>query len=460
MKEIARPAGLRRKTRALEPQAETEIDFFWRFLRFAFLHFILGFLLYQFRPILPTIFALGVILVGLSALAGKDPARLAFVIVYIAGAELAWRMTEARVFWELGKYLTVALVLLGLLRWRWRLSSLAIVYFALLIPAIFLTLSQFPPSLARDAISFNLSGPLALTAAAIFFQNLHLNRQQVGRMLLVGILPVISVSALVLRRLGASVQITFDLNSNFITSGGYGPNQVSAILGLGALLGFLYLFWARPKGVQQSFTLGLIGLLVAQSALTFSRGGLYNLLLVVPLALFFFMRQGGEYQRRVFLFVLVVMVLFGVLGSTLNDFTSGMLLKRFQDTNTTGRVDLISADLRIWFENPIWGVGVGVSSLSHAMFFNGVDIASHTEYSRVLAEHGSLGLVALFILALMVIRTFLRARTNLARGLVLALMFWSLAEMTHAAMRIAAISIIFAIPLAQLDFTDDEARLS
>jgi hypothetical protein len=83
--------------------------------------------------------------------------------------------------------------------------------------------------------------------------------------------------------------------------------------------------------------------------------------------------------------------------------------------------------------------------------FSGAYKAAHTEYSRLLAEHGLLGLMALLLLGLMFLQAFRRAPTPYAKGLTLAFMVWALAEMCHAAMRIAAISFLFALPFAQFE---------
>lgn len=449
------PRPLRRRFGTAQ-MAENSDTFFSRFLWLAVLHVVLGYLLYQFRPVLPTLYAFGVALAGMYVLAGKDPRRLAYVLVYIAGTEIVWRMTKADVFWEFGKYLTVGLVLLGILRWRLHISGLALLYFALLTPSIFLTMDWFSPSLARDAISFNLSGPLALSFCVIFFQNLKLDRRSTSHLLLVGILPVLSVSLLTLRGILVKDQILFSLNSNFATSGGFGPNQVSAIFSLGALFCVLYMFIARPSGLRWFIMLGLVSLFVTQSALTFSRGGVYNLLLAMSVSIFFFVRKNSSSRYQVFPFFLGFVFLMFFLANNMNDFTGGTLFNRFQDTNTTGRAELFLADIRIWLQNPLLGVGVGVSPLYHSLF-GGSQIAAHTEYSRILAEHGALGIGSLIILGGIFLQAFIRNRNDLARGFLLAMTLWPLAEMAHAAMRIAAISIVFALPMSVLNWDETES---
>ena len=66
-------------------------------------------------------------------------------------------------------------------------------------------------------------------------------------------------------------------------------------------------------------------------------------------------------------------------------------------SDTTGREDIARADLEVWFDNPVLGVGPGVAKEYRAATF-GRAAAAHTEFTRLLAEHGILGLVALIIL--------------------------------------------------------------
>ena len=63
--------------------------------------------------------------------------------------------------------------------------------------------------------------------------------------------------------------------------------------------------------------------------------------------------------------------------------------------------------------------------------------------------------ITLVVLVAMGLRAIVAGRGALARGLALAFVFWSFAEMTHAAMRIAAISFLFALAFAQIDDQED-----
>lgn len=443
-----------------EEQREAQV-FFSRFFFVAAMHVVLALLLYRFRPALPTVYVILVFLAGLFTLRDKTPTRLVYMCTYIASAELLWRMTKANVFWETGKYLLVLLMFLGAIRWQTRLQGVGILYFALLIPGVIITLGILDLGTARESISFNLSGPLALATGVAFLGGIHFNRQQVGKALLIGLLPIVSIATLVARSTLSAQRISFLIESNFTTSGGFGPNQVSAILSLGVLLCILYLFIANPTGIRWWMIVSVSGVLLLQSVLTFSRGGLLNLVFAIPVAMFFFTQNGGKEMRRILLLTVILSVLAWWAVPSLNKYTNGALQVRYEELDTTGRAQLIQADLQTWRENPIFGIGVSLSGENRGYEF-GADyyVNTHTEYSRLLAEHGMFGVAAIFILAIMFLSGLHRAKGGLAKGVLAGMMIWSMVEMVHAAMRIAAISYIFPLAFVVMNMDHDHETSS
>ena len=87
---------------------------------------------------------------------------------------------------------------------------------------------------ARDQLSFNLAGPFALAVSVWFFGALRLTEAQRSRVLLSLAAPAVAVAAVAALRINHVTAIDFTTESNFATSGGFMPNQVSAALGLGA----------------------------------------------------------------------------------------------------------------------------------------------------------------------------------------------------------------------------------
>ncbi len=411
-------------------------------LAFAALHAPLALLLH-YVPFTSTLHAWATLLVaGVVAFRSQEPRKAVWVACYICGAEVLWRMTGAQVFYEIGKYATVAVLGITYLRMRRTQSvALPVVFMALLMLSVPLTVSAMDWHSARDNISFNLSGPLCLAVSVMFFRQVGLrpdDRRPATWMLAA---PLISISALIANSIRSAESLQFTDESNFITSGGFGPNQVSAIMGLGAVLLFM-LAIQDSKSRWSALPLG-IGF-VALSALTFSRGGVYNTVAAMLCASTVFFRD--QRLRAPFLGILTVLLLVGGFWvyPRLNEYTGGMVTERFQDTNTTGRMEIMQAEWETFLNNPLLGTGPGMGKFERYRLI-GFMVASHTEYTRIIAEHGIPGVLALVLMFIMAWKAAWRNRSGLAQAWAVALLAWSLMEMSHAAMRIAAIGFMFGM---------------
>ncbi len=98
------------------------------------------------------------------------------------------------------------------------------------------------------------------------------------------------------------------------------------------------------------------------------------------------------------------------------------------------------------FDNPILGVGVGKNKELRASQ-TGIVSASHNEITRMLAEHGFLGILCLLILLITPLYSYLIDRKNLFALSFFA--FWLL-TINHAAMRLAAPAMVYALSLLEL----------
>ena len=367
-------------------------------------------------------------------------APIIYSIVYLVMCGVLWRMTEAGAPWEIGKHalwLTAAIVLF---RFHRRLPPpLPLFYLALLLPGAAITVLDVGPSAGRTQIVFNLAGPLALAAGTAMFSLVRFSPRDFRRVVYLGIAPVASIWIIAFTALLQVEEFTTESSKEAV--GGFGPNQVSTILGLGALLAILWGF--RDNSSIHRLVLGVAGLtFLAQSVLTFSRGGLYNTLAALLAVGVLYVRRPG----RIFgaLVVLGLVVAMGaLLFNRVDDFTDGNLGKRFSDTNVTGRDELARDDLSIWAQEPVTGVGAGQSRFARTGLREGS--AAHTEFTRLLAEHGVLGLMALGVLGVIAAQN-LRGRVELwEQAWSLALMVWTAAAMANAAMRVGAISLAFAL---------------
>ena len=392
------------------------------------------------------------------------PQPAAYVAAYIAGAEVLWRMTGAQAFWELGKYATIAILFVAIVRFH-KLAgfSLPLIYFILLLPSAILTVAALGLIGARDQVSFNLSGPLALAVSAWFFSRLSLSQTQLHRVMLTLVGPVVGIGSIALySTLTASyASLDFTQESNVITSGGFGPNQVSNMLGLGALFSFIYVLREKQNRVLRLVMLAGVITLGTLSALTFSRSGLYN----AGAAAIAFALVSARDMRALLRLLLVAGVLIiaadAYIIPRLEEFTKGQFSVRFQDTSLGQRADIAEADLRIWENNLLFGVGPGM-----AKQYRGLSIgqaAAHTELSRMLAEHGLFGLIALILLAAMGVRNLRYAANAQDRALVTALQVWTLLFFLNSAMRMVAPSFVFGLAFAvaaagQAHLLDNDTR--
>jgi len=414
------------------------------FLLLLLIHIPFALLLKQIN-LIATIHGWFILLMGVF-IAFTDPngRRVAYISAYIVGAEVLWRMTNADVFWEFSKYAISTIMLVYLLRIRqFKSAGPPIFYFGLLLVSMPLTFNFLPLNLARQAISFNLSGPLCLAVSVIFFSQITLDWQDWTKLSQYLVAPIIGIATIAMWQTISTEHITFTSESNFITSGGFGPSQVSAILSLGAFFLFL-LATLQTSWYRRFLPLGGALALATLSALTFSRGGVYNLAAGLFVFLAFSIRNNR--LRNTF----ILLLFFGYIVGTysiypkLDEFTGGMLMKRFADTQLTGRWEIMLSNLMVWQQNPLLGAGPGMAVyMGYTMI--GISAGAHTEYSRLLAEHGILGLVALFLLIIMALSALRKAPQGFSRALVAGILTWVFVDMSHASMRISAIPFLFGL---------------
>jgi O-antigen ligase len=346
------------------------------------------------------------------------------------------------VFYESGKYAIAGFAILALLRYRLlsRSDKTPLIYFLLLLPSL-LVLPEFD----RRQISFNLSGPFALAMCTLFLSTQKISAEGLKKIFQATLAPILGLTFVAT----FSTVTTEDIDySSKVAAGGLGNNQASSIFGLSLLLGFFYLFIDRRNRFLRVVAAVIAVWCGAQAALTFSRGGVVTAIGAIAAASFFLLRDRrvrGALVIRVGLFVVLAASL---VVPQLNTMTEGALARRFSSTHLTGRDKIMKADMIAFRENPVFGVGPGGSKVYHARTFR--LSSSHTEYSRLLAEHGLFGLAAMLLLGWMAFRRLVRSSPHLSTGLAAGFTVWALLFMFHASMRMAAVSFVFALGSAHL----------
>jgi hypothetical protein len=418
----------------------------WKIMVFLLAHAPAAVLMKQ-MPVLGTAHALGTLLVGLVlCFAGRRFDRVAAWGAYVAGAEVIWRMTRADVFWEYGKYATALVFFIAIVRFpRPKFTALPALYFIALLPSAIPTFSSEDWYTSRRYLSGGLSGPLSLMVCAYFFSGLKVTPRQLHQVLVALVAPVFGLAAILAYSLGTATDLQFTSASNMAASGGFGPNQVSATLGLGLLIAFLIYVHEDSRGHLRRLMIGGMAWFAAQSALTFSRTGLYLGIGGIVLASLFHFQE-----RRARMKIIVLALLLGagtvfVILPRLDAFTGGALTKRFSDTDLTNRDHIVMEDVRIFLEHPLIGVGVGQGKEHREG-----GAAEHTEFSRLLAEHGLMGLLAFLCFLGMLVGNLRRARSNQARALVVGTMGWSVGFMLGTSLRLVAPSFMLGLSFVTL----------
>ncbi len=437
------------------------MDFFLRQLRFSLnwifvIHVLLGIMLATI-PGVARIWQIAVLIIGcFDVYQHRNRSnRAGIYAAYFAGMEVMVRMTGQSVFWEFGKYGVVLLLVLGIWVSKRKFIGTYLIYFLLFIPSILIA-GYVDWAQARDMISFNLSGPLCLAVSALYFHKQHVTGKELVAIVRSIVFPVLVMLVYLFVRTPEFTEIEFNTQSNVLASGGYGPNQVSLILGMAIFfIAAFQIFGVNLTGYRWLDYLIML-LLAFRALITFSRGGVAGAALALAVLIIITIFSTRSQKRIVSIAGSVFLVAIGswLVWDYTNSLTNDTLAYRYVGINprtgnteeyTTGRLFIIQRDLRLFLSNPLLGVGPGKSTLETSLL-DGRRIASHTEWTRMLAEHGIFGLIALGILFIGPIgHAFKQFPTS--RGLLLAIYVLAMFSMFHAAMRLSIISFLYALAL-------------
>ena len=402
----------------------------------------------------------GVVAVVLLALVffGHRIDRLVAATAYGALCDVYWRMTTSRAPWEFSKYLLAvgAVAILFRVGRNWVRPGTPLLFLACLVPGLIMAVVSVGIATSREQISLQEMGIISMALGVLAFRQLVASETEawnLGWILLGPVVAVLAITAYATFEIGS---IKFNDESNFAVTGGFGPNQVSSILGLGILICVLLAFQRRSK--QTLIILVGIGLWLTWAAfLTFSRGGVYSLVIAAGALLLVGVNTRGTRIRSIVTLVVGIVGLL-VMFSSANDFSGSWLESRYSGGTASGggRTTLAEQDLHVFSSHPLWGVGVGQSPRYHT---GGIltGASNHTEYTRVVAEHGLLGIVALGLLGVMVFSGFRNSKSEWNRLMVAAGSIWVLTTMLHAATRLGAVGLVLA--LTQLRVEPDRPKL-
>jgi hypothetical protein len=395
-----------------------------------------------------TVAGVGVLL----ALSGRRVRGVLYVVAYAVASEVLWRRTDGAPFYEGAKYLAAGLMLLSLTRFpgRVRLKILPVLFFILFLPSLTVTLSTMPLNQAIDQTSFYLSGLFILAVGAWYFQHFSLGPREIRGISFALLAPIVAMGAIAANSTMSAADIYFQQESNYVTSGGFGPNQVSSMLGMGALISFLLALDRNSPRVRRMGMMALGVALATQCALTFSRGGLMTAFGAGLVALLFQFRDRRSRVRIIVSAGVVYAMVSLLILPRLDAFTGGAIVARFQDVDLGTRGRFMGIEMEAWRENPVLGLGPG-GTRDARLEATGVASAAHTEVTRILGEHGAFGFGAIVVFALMTFQFVRRQRTVDGRAWAASLVAFTALFTMHSALRIAIPGFAVALAAARLD---------
>ena len=426
------------------------------YLNLILFHVGIGFLVFVF-PFFSKIYGYAIFIVGTFYIIKKQNKNHEALIVaaYVVGSEVFLRMTGGNPLYEISKYGVMAFIFLGMYFSGFSRNAAPYwIFLLLLVPSVVLTtfVLDFDTNL-KNSIAFNISGPACLGIASIYTFGRKISLDQMNTILLSMALPIITCTVYLIFYTPNIRDVVTGTQSNFETSGGFGPNQVATVLGLG-----MFIFFSRIIFESKTKYLLIINLIVAlnisyRGIVTFSRGGMITGLLMIILLLFFLYTK-TNFNGRVKLNYLIVMVSIAMMATwAYSSFqTGGLIDKRYANQDAAGRVKVsrlsgrekvAKDEIDLFLKNPIFGVGVG-KGVEVRKAETGDDTLSHDEITRMLAEHGTLGIFGLLILFLTPLILYIENKFNMY--LLCFVAFWFL-TINHAAMRTAAPAFVYSLSL-------------
>jgi len=310
----------------------------------------------------------------------------------------------------------------------------------------------------RIAIAFNLTGPIVLYISAFYFYRRYISRKKLLEGLFFMILPIFSMISYMYFRTPDLKEIVFRGSANFATSGGFGPNQVATIIGVGMFILALFLFINKKLSGYQIIDVFFMIYFTYRGLLTFSRGGIFTGVIAFFIFVFFVFLNNkniiitvAKYFGISFVGLIAIwLYTSGVTGGMLDNRYTGKSSSGVQKEDvTSGRIDIILNQFESFAESPWFGIGVGNGKYKRIESDEHITAASHNEITRLIEEHGLMGIIILLILLTVPLVNFISSN-NYQRAFIIS--FYALWFLTigHSGMRIAFPGFIYGLSLIKI----------
>lgn len=385
---------------------------------------------------------------------------------YMTGIEVFARMTGGAISYEFAKYAVIGFLVMGMFYRGFNRNSWPYVfYIVFLVPGIFFSAMNlnYETSIVK-ALAANLSGPVCLGISALYCYDRKISSDRLQHILLALLLPIITTTVYLYLYTPSIRDVLTGTQSNFEASGGYGPNQVATVLGLGIFILFTRLMLYRSN-LLNGIDLALLGFISYRAIVTFSRGGVLTAVICAAVFLLVYFRYARFSAKASAIpklgFIAGVLIATWLYSSIS---TMGLIDKRYANQDaagrskedvTTGRVELLNSELEAFYAYPLTGIGVGKIK-EYRLEQTGRESATHNEVSRILSEHGLFGLMALVVLLFYPIILRFKNRSNLF--LFSFVIFWFL-TINHSSMRLVAPAFIYGLAVLTIVSENKKNRL-
>ena len=384
-----------------------------------------------------------------------------YAIAYLASYDVFIRINYVSgSFYEISKYAIIFFAIFAVnrekrpLMYPWQI----LVYILVLLPSIIMC-DFTDVTLARKLIIGNMTGPLALFFGFMYFFQREFTKAEIKTLLRAMLYPLVMILVMVIAKAPSLDKANFTASASDEFSAGFGSNQVSTSFGFAfmiLLLGNMVNIPLYNRIISNTMTF----IFLAFAILTFSRGGVITPLvcLLGGLIIYSSLLQNFAQLGRIIRVALVAGFALFFLWGYLNKATGNKLETRYEKAfkkkntnnisfdekentdvkekiNFSGREEITNADVQIFLEYPIAGVGPGMASAERGAIL-GKAIGAHTEYTRLLAEHGMFGIFALLILLYYPLTYYFKLPNDIHKIIFFVFLTFTLFTMVHSATRI------------------------
>lgn len=280
----------------------------------------------------------------------------------------------------------------------------------------------------------------AMLAYMLIAQRTDLRPEHTLRVLATFVAGTLAISAMALQG-SFKQEVEWTTQSNWTSSGGFGPNQAGMLMAFGAFACILLADIER-KWLSRSLYLMLAAVQTLAALLTFTRGAGYLLAAGLFVYVLILLAQG-----RFSVALLGGVLVLAAAGWFAVQHTGEVLMDRYQEEGMSRREEIWALGLRIFWHQPLFGVGTGnFFSASQGLFaFTGGRVGSHNEFIRALAEHGIVGASLWIAFGVSVLWQSWRESRGLIRASTVVWLLMAVGYQCHSGLKLAMPMVFIAL---------------